>query len=237
MSTENLETKSLGPLEFKDPDQGTVEAIVATLGVVDRDREIIKHGAIRDGAKVKLSAYGHDAIFGSAPVGKGVIGIEGDKAVFRGKFFLSTTRGKEAYETVKALGADSEWSFGFHVDGEEEPTEEERKGGAKRVLSKLDAFEVSPVIIGAGIGTGTTLVKAAKDDAVVVTDDAVVVVEANEEAAALAETERVAAEAKALEDAEAKRLADEAEQKERVAEAKAEHDRVQRSLKRLGLVA
>jgi hypothetical protein len=46
------------------------------------------------------------------------------------------------------------------------PSDDERKQGARRILTKLDAFEVSPVIIGAGVGTRTLGVKAADVTAV-----------------------------------------------------------------------
>ena len=44
---------------------------------------------------------------------------------------------------------------------EDIPTEAERKAGARRIIVKTAPFEVSPVIIGAGIGTGTVAVKQA----------------------------------------------------------------------------
>jgi hypothetical protein len=158
------EFKALGLLEVKDDERGEVEAIVATLGVVDRDGEVITAGAIKNGSKVKLSSYGHDIVFMSqAPVGKGALKVEGDKVVFRGSFFMTTQRGVEAFRTLKELGEDQEWSFGFKVMGSEMPDEEWTKKGAWRILTKLDSFEVSPVLRGAGIGTGTREVKAGGD--------------------------------------------------------------------------
>lgn len=162
MSTDALEIKAFGCFEIKDAQKGDIEAIIATLGVVDKDEDIITATAIDDGAKVSMSSYGHDAVFGTAPVGKGRLFVEGTKAVFKGRVFLNTTRGRDTFELLKEMGGDQQWSFGFRILGAEVPTDEQRKLGARRILTKLDAFEVSPVIVGAGVGTRTLGVKGAK---------------------------------------------------------------------------
>jgi hypothetical protein len=105
-------------------------------------------------------------VFGSRPVGKGTIYIDGNKAVFKGRVFLNTAAGRETFEVLKELP--TEWSWGFHVVNDESPNEAERKAGARRILTKTAPFEVSPVIIGAGIGTGTVAVKQADGDGDVV---------------------------------------------------------------------
>jgi hypothetical protein len=200
---DTTEIKSFCAIEIKDAEKGEVEAIVCTLGVVDKDEDIVRPGAIPNGAKVSVSAYGHDAIYGNAPVGKGAILIDGNKAVFKGRLFLNTTRGRETFETLKEMGSDQEWSWGFRILGAEVPTEDERKQGARRAITKTNTFEVSPVIIGAGVGTRTLDVKGA-----VVPPDPTI----------------EAARIKAEQDAEAVRV--EAERKSRVeAEATAAMDR------------
>ncbi len=211
---ETLATKALTALEIKDAEKGEVEAIVATLGVVDRDYDVIQEGAIMDGAKVKLSGYGHDTVFsGAMPVGRGAIHIDGDKAVFRGKVFMSTARGRETLAVLKEMGAEQEWSFGFRVIGREEPDEAWSKRGARRILTKLEAFEVSPVLIGAGIDTQTVRAKEADD------------------AAARADAEA----ATARQEAEAKAAAEAVAQRDRTAVAMEEYHRVQRALRRMGV--
>ena len=154
-------TKSFGGFEIKDAEKGEVEAVVATYGVVDKDKDIIRKGAIEDGATVLMSRYGHDAVFGNQPVGKGKIYSEGDKAIFKGKLFMGTQAGRETFEVLKEVGSWQQWSFGFRTLGAETPSDEESKAGARQILTKLDAFEVSPVIIGAGVGTRTLAVKEA----------------------------------------------------------------------------
>lgn len=162
MPDDTLVLKSILAFEVKNAETGDVEAIICTLGVVDKDEDIISVDAIAEGSKVSMSAYGHDAICGDAPVGKGKIHIEGNKAVFKGRVFLATTRGRDTFETLKEMGSDQQWSFGFRIMGSEVPDEATRKTGARRILTKLDCFEVSPVIIGAGVGTRTLGVKAAE---------------------------------------------------------------------------
>lgn len=159
----DLQTKTFDAFEIKDAEKGEVEAIVATLDVVDKDQEVIKSGAIASGAKIKLSEWGHNSVgmFGSPrlPVGKGVIQVENGKAFFRGKFFLSTQHGADAFRVVKEMGGDQQWSIGYRIIGVEMPDEEWQKKGAQRILTKLEVFEVSPVGIGAAIGTRTVAVK------------------------------------------------------------------------------
>lgn len=160
-STRAIVTKEFGALEVKDAERGEVEAVIATLNVVDRDGDVILADAIKDGARVKMSSYGHDIMFGDMPVGRGVVKVEKDRAVFRGKVFLSTLRGREVFSVLKEMGADQEWSFGFSILDSGPPDDDWREKGASRVLKALDAFEVSPVLLGAGIGTATVSVKSA----------------------------------------------------------------------------
>lgn len=222
----DLELKELGALEIKDAEKGEVEAVIATLGVVDRDYDVISPDAIKDGAKVKMSAYGHDLMFGGEmPVGRGSLHVEGDKAVFKGKLFLSTQRGREAFDVLKEMGKDQEWSFGFRVLGSEVPDDAWREKGARRILTKLDAFEVSPVLIGAGVGTRTLAVKEADEAAQKAADEARRVQE-----------ETAAREAEATAAAELEEKARQAADfKARATAAVADYQRVQRTLKRLGV--
>jgi phage head maturation protease len=139
--------------------EGTIQAVVATLNVVDKDREVILPGAIVDGSRVKLSAYGHGAMFGEMPVGKGTLHVEGGQVVFRGRYFGTTAAGREAAALMKELADDQQFSFGFRVLKSSEPDARWRALGAVRVLERIDPFEVSPVLIGAGIGTRTISAK------------------------------------------------------------------------------
>lgn len=151
-------------------DQGAITAIVATLDTIDRDRDIIPSDAFPTGVKVKLSAYGHssisDLMYGTGipddpPVGKGALIIERGKAVFRGKYFLSTAAGREAFNVAKEMGDEQEWSFGYRILKTLPPSDDLAAKGARRVLAKLEPLEVSPVLYAGGVGTQTVATKRA----------------------------------------------------------------------------
>lgn len=149
-------------LEFKitDAEKGEVEAVFSTFNVIDHDGDVTLPGAFEDGAKVGISAYGHNSWLGGLPVGRGVIRVEKERAVLEGQFFLSTETGKEHFETVKQMGELQEWSYGYDVldTGNVEDLPEELQH-AYRVLVKLRVYEVSPVLVGAGIDTETLSIK------------------------------------------------------------------------------
>ncbi|WP_406527374.1 HK97 family phage prohead protease [Streptomyces sp. I8-5] len=154
-----MDKKSLARVEIKDESRGEVEAVFATLDVVDKDNDVTRKGAFESGAEVVISAYNHKTWEGALPVGKGVIQEVGDRVVMKGQFFMNTTHGRDHFEVVKALGAKQEWSYGFNVD-ESEPGEFE--GKSVRVLKRMTVHEVSPVLRGAGVGTHTTYAKGHK---------------------------------------------------------------------------
>jgi hypothetical protein len=93
-------------------------------------------------------------------VGKGTVYERGNQAVCEGKFFLDTQGGAETYRTVKGLGELQEWSFGFDILDSERT---EVNGEKVRVLRALEIFEVSPVLLGAGVGTHTERIKTEKE--------------------------------------------------------------------------
>ena len=160
--------KALRNVEIKDAAKGLVSAVFATLDVVDKDGDVTVKGAFADGAKVAISNFGHKIWEGAPPVGKGVIREVGNEAVFEGQFFMNTTHGRDAFETVKALteddGPGTEWSYGFDVQDSEPAKKGESPYGDKhrRTLKKLKVHEVSPVLIGAGVGTRVTGIKSEK---------------------------------------------------------------------------
>ncbi len=148
-------------IEFKDDsDQsGVFQAIFSRFGEVDKQGDITVAGAFKDGAAVRIAAWGHN--WDALPVGRGVIHQDGEKAWVDGEFFLDTTGGMETYKTVKNLGELQEWSYGFNV-----LQRSIRKIGNDEIrhLEELDVYEVSPVLIGAGNNTQTTIIKSASDE-------------------------------------------------------------------------
>jgi HK97 family phage prohead protease len=150
------ETKTLRSVEVKDAEQGIVEAIFATLNVKDSDGDVTVPGAFEDGAPTRISAYGHATWGGALPVGKGTIHEEGDVAICRAQFFMNTQPGRDTFLTIKEMGDLQEWSYGFDILESEEA---EHEGEKVRVLKKLAVFEVSPVLLGAGVDTRTVVAK------------------------------------------------------------------------------
>lgn len=153
------QTKAL-KASVSNEDLGEVEAVFSTLDVVDKDGDITPASAFRDGQRVKISAYNHSIWDGAMPVGVGTIHVDGNEAILKGRFFMSTTGGRETFEVVKALGESQEWSYGFEVMDSEKDTKD---GKPVRILKDLNVFEVSPVFIGAGVNTHTRSAKSADE--------------------------------------------------------------------------
>lgn len=155
-----MKTKGLSSIEIKDADQGVVAAVFSTFGVIDSDGDVTRPGAFEDGAPVRISAYGHGSWAGALPVGKGTIRQTKKEAILDGQFFLDTTAGRDTFTVVKELGALQEWSYGY------DPVEfsfGEQNDQKVRFLDKLKVFEVSPVLIGAGVNTRTLVAKSRGD--------------------------------------------------------------------------
>lgn len=160
---------------FGDEAKGEVVAHFATMDEVDNDGEVFPLGAIADGTKMTVSSYNHDTVMNQLlgtplpdqpPVGKGVVRLDGKKAVAYLAYFMETTRGREAYLTIKAMGADQAWSFAYQKEQVDRPSAEWAAKGAQRMLTKVGplldgAMEVSPVKMPGGKRTGTLAVKQA----------------------------------------------------------------------------
>jgi hypothetical protein len=154
--------KTLVEVEFKTGAQeGQFRAHFSTLNKVDSDADVTFPGAFPDGKQVPISAYGHQSWMGALPVGKGAVKSDEETAWVDGAFFLDTSAGRDTYQTVKQLGGLQEWSYGYQpLEYSIDPKELEPFPGAQRILKRLDVYEVSPVLKGAGVGTRTDYVKA-----------------------------------------------------------------------------
>lgn len=138
-----------------DGEEGEFSAVFSTLNVIDHQDDVTVPGAFTEGEPVRIAAWNHG--WDQLPVGKGEIREEEDSAVVEGRFFLNTQTGREHYETVKALGALQEWSYSFDIL---DASYGEFQGEKVRFLRKLKVHEVSPVMLGAGIGTRTRAIKS-----------------------------------------------------------------------------
>lgn len=154
-----MNTKQLRGLKVSD--EGEVEAVFATLNVVDLDGDVTKPGAFEKGAAVKISAWNHGSWDSQMPVGRGVIREVGNEAILEGKFFLDTTSGRDTFNVVKESGDLVEWSYGYDIVESGPGTVD---GHNVQFLEKLKVHEVSPVILGAGIATRTLATKGKDAD-------------------------------------------------------------------------
>ncbi len=143
--------------EIKLDAEGVGSAKIATLSAVDHDGDTYAKGAF---GKQKIMILPGHVWSPNPPLGKGETFEEGDHAFARFKLNLETVAGKEWHSALKFDMADgnplTEWSYGFKVL---ESVDEVREGKSIRVLQHLEVFEVSPVIKGAGVDTGTVSVK------------------------------------------------------------------------------
>jgi HK97 family phage prohead protease len=146
---------------------GYVEAAFSLFGKIDSDRDIVEPTAFKNGQEIPL-VWAHDW---QRPVGKGKISVEKDRAIFKGSFFLNTNSGRDAYETVKAMGNLQQWSWGFRVTDASMDTVD---GEHIRRIKSADVFEVSPVLVGANRETHTVAIKSAEmmDDGSDIDDEA-----------------------------------------------------------------
>lgn len=149
-----IERKTLALSIIESEVPGAVSACFSTFNVVDKDGDIVLASAFQPAQPVPLT-WAHDW---AQPVGKGVIRVDADRAVFDGAFFLETQAGLEAYKTVKAMGSLQEYSFGFSVI---DSSYETRDGKPVRVIKQAKVYEVSPVLVGAGENTRTLAIKTA----------------------------------------------------------------------------
>lgn len=154
-----IERKQIQASILEADDEGSFEAVIATLGVADSDGDIVEPGAFGDATVSVLPA--HDSR--SVPLGKAQIEERGDKAVAVGRFNLDIPAARDWHSALKFdlvhQPAVQEWSWGFHITEAKEDTVD---GEPVRRLVELDMLEVSPVLRGASVGTRTLAAKAAR---------------------------------------------------------------------------
>lgn len=151
-----MDRKLFTPAELKLDAQGYIKAAFAQLDVIDHDGDVTRSGAfpVKD---VPMSAFNHTSWDGAPPVGRASIFEQDGWGVFEGQYFMNTTHGRDAYETTKGLMDLAEFSYGYVVtDGGPAVVD----GRSVRELRRLDVFEVSHVLKGAGVGTHVLAIKS-----------------------------------------------------------------------------
>jgi hypothetical protein len=155
---EKMEKVATKKYQFKDinlGEQGTFRAVFATLNVVDHDGDMTIPGAFGK-QDVIISQYNHGSWgngMNALPIGVGKIFEEGEDAVVEGEFNMENEAAKATYQTIRYLhekDRTQEWSYALpEIDYEMRDVD----GREVRVLKKIRVPEVSPVLMGAGIGT------------------------------------------------------------------------------------
>ncbi len=150
-------------LKLDGAGEGTFEAVIATMNVIDKDRDLTEPGAFGV-QNVILSQYNHGSWdYGekALPIGVGVISESGNDAIIKGEFDMSDPAAVKTYEKIKYLqakGRVQEWSYSLpEIDYEMRDIDGERI----RVLKKITVNEVSPVLRGAGVNTRLLDIKGA----------------------------------------------------------------------------
>lgn len=158
MERKSFSTKALS-------DEGRGEAVIATLGVIDKDGDVTLPGFF--GTQPVRVIPTHD--WSHVMLGKGTLTEEAAEAVARFALNLDLASGREWHSALKFDLANEpplqEWSYGFDIlpGGSEQG---ERDGRTVRILKPradgspgCKVHEISPVLLGAGIGTRTREMK------------------------------------------------------------------------------
>lgn len=144
--------------ELNEKGEGLI--VFATLNVIDADEDVTLPGAF--GEQIAQMVPAHD--WRQVPIGKAKIREDGDSARAEIKLNLKTDLGRNWYESLKFdlenfPPAKQEYSYGYDVL---EESKGEFEGRQVRFLKKLKVHEISPVLLGAGLGTQTLSLKDQK---------------------------------------------------------------------------
>ena len=136
--------------------EGRISLVVATLDVIDKDLDVIRSGAIGR-QEVVIAPFQHGLERGELPIGRGVVYEEDGLVKFDGQLNMELEAARNTWAAIEPVQDLLEVSFGFHTTDE---SWTDVNGQRIRNHNKIDAREVCIVIVGAGIGTGITDMKA-----------------------------------------------------------------------------
>lgn len=153
-------------INFKADDNGKISGYFSTYDEEpDSYGDIVAPGAFTETIKAR-EATGHpfplcfnhnmDAVIGTVDSIK-----DTEKGPLITASFFNTEKAQEVREMVKS-GAVYQFSFAYDVKGREEPTEEQKAKGITNVLTKVDLYEVSVVVVPANQNAVVTDIKSGK---------------------------------------------------------------------------
>lgn len=157
-----MQTKSVTIEAMDEAGKGLVR--IATLSAVDHDGDTYLPGAFnwKDGGAQWCSILpAHNR--SKVPLGKARVYEDGDSALAETHFNLAIPEAKSWHSAIMfdlAQGKSvQEYSYGFDLLDYEY---QQRDGERVRLFKRVDVHEISPVLQGAGVGTGTLAMKGAK---------------------------------------------------------------------------
>lgn len=151
-----MEHKSIDGLAVKAGATGTAEVVIATIGVIDHDGDVVAPGAIGVQSVPILPAHN----WASIPLGKARTREVGNQVIADLQFNLEIPEARSWHSAllfdVEHGPAVQEYSWGYHPT-KHKPYEVE--GRRARLLERVKLHEVSMVVQGASIGSRTVGVK------------------------------------------------------------------------------
>ena len=142
MNRDNIESKTFD-IKAIDEVEGKVEAVFSVFNEIDSDGDVVMPDSIKSGYGDNGVAmvWAHDW---KNPIGRGEIVSDDSKAVFKGQFIMDTQAGRDAFNTVKAMGDLQQWSFGYEVlDSESGSFQKDGQNTQARFLNDLKVWEVT----------------------------------------------------------------------------------------------
>ncbi len=164
-------------LELKDLTKtGEISAKVATLGVIDREGDLAEPGFFGEQTVTILSSHRMDDLL----LGKGTLSELRMDAIFEGRMNLDDPDAEKLHTKLVFDRSNPppvvEWSYGYKIlkGGTRRPDKSsDTEKGARRILQPKEdgtpgamVKEVSPVLVGAGLGTGTIDLKNLDPDGI-----------------------------------------------------------------------
>lgn len=157
--TKFVPAESVELFELDGDKEGGIRAVFSVFNVKDRHGDIVRKEAFRDGEHIPL-VWSHDW---KEIIGRGVIKVTDNEAIFEGSFFIDQEDGAKRYKTVKSMAELMQWSWGFEIkpDGYKILYDEDGYFDGFDIFG-TERFEVSPVLVGANQYTRTLEVKSAE---------------------------------------------------------------------------
>jgi HK97 family phage major capsid protein len=154
-------TEIKGFIEAKASPAGEIEAIFSVFGNIDRDGDVVTREALAPyhGQSIGI-VDSHDWSLKSW-IGRGVIDVTAADARVKGRLFMDSESGRDAYAKLREMGSLAQWSWAFRI-AENGATYEKRDGRTVRRITRLaeGPYEASVVLQGSNPETGTVSLKA-----------------------------------------------------------------------------